>query len=75
MDCREARASVSLRSRRLPRNEWEPPELVAKPVWLYSRDQWSDPRFALGSENDDVRADLTTEVIQLRNVVEFRFNV
>ena len=44
-------------------------------MWLYSRDQWSDPRFALGSENDDVRADLTTEVIQLRNVVEFRFNV
>ena len=75
MDCREAGASVSLRTRRLPRYEWEPPELVATPVWLFSRDRWSDPRFALGSEHDDLRADLTTDVIRLRNAVEFRFNV
>ncbi|HEU5034495.1 MAG TPA: diadenosine tetraphosphate hydrolase, partial [Mycobacteriales bacterium] len=31
-----------------PRYQWEPPELVTRPVWLYPPDRWSDPATALG---------------------------
>ncbi len=57
-----------------PRYEWEPPELVAKPVWLYSPDRWTDPQFALRREHDDLRADLTRQIVRLRDAVEFRFS-
>ncbi len=33
-----------------PRYEWEPPELVRRPVWLYPEDKWHDPKTALGSD-------------------------
>lgn len=58
-----------------PRYEWEPPDLVAKPVWLYSPDHWTDPQFSLNDEHDDLRAELTAEIIRLRNAVEFASNV
>ncbi|MFF7231330.1 diadenosine tetraphosphate (Ap4A) HIT family hydrolase [Streptomyces sp. 2333.5] len=35
-----------------PRFEWEPTELVSKPVWLYPRERWSDERYALGQQHD-----------------------
>lgn len=58
-----------------PRYEWEPAEIVGKPVWLYPAERWRDPVTALGSDHDELRADLTSEVYRLRNSVEFRFNV
>ena len=30
-----------------PRYEWEPPELVGRPVWLYDARNWRDPTTAL----------------------------
>lgn len=45
-----------------PRYDWESTELVMKPVWLYSPDHWSDPRYALSDEHDDLRDDLESEV-------------
>ncbi|MFF7250651.1 diadenosine tetraphosphate hydrolase [Embleya sp. NPDC008237] len=35
-----------------PRFEWEPTELVGKPVWLYPQEWWSDERYALGRQHD-----------------------
>lgn len=49
-----------------PRYEWESPDLVKKPVWLYSPDHWRDPQHALGSTHDALRADLATEIRSLR---------
>lgn len=34
------------------RYEWEPPEQVARPVWLYPPDQWRDPTTVLSSQHD-----------------------
>ena len=39
-----------------PRYEWEPPELVRKPVWLYPAERWSDAETALGQQHDALRA-------------------
>jgi diadenosine tetraphosphate (Ap4A) HIT family hydrolase len=58
-----------------PRYEWEPAEIVGKPVWLYGPERWSDPMAALGSAHDEMRAALTAEVLSRRDAVEFRFNV
>jgi diadenosine tetraphosphate (Ap4A) HIT family hydrolase len=58
-----------------PRYEWEPAEIVGKAVWLYPAERWRDPVTALGSDHDELRADLTSEVDRLRNSVEFRFDV
>lgn len=55
-----------------PRYEWEPPEVVGKPVWLYPPERWQDPASALGPQHDDLRAALTAEVRRLRDSVEFR---
>ena len=58
-----------------PRYEWEPAGIVGKAVWLYPAERWRDPVTALGSDHDELRADLTSEVGRLRDSVEFRFNV
>ncbi|GIE30795.1 DeoR family transcriptional regulator [Actinoplanes italicus] len=39
-----------------PRYDWEPPEIVGGPVWLYPRENWSDPAHALGPRHDPLRA-------------------
>jgi diadenosine tetraphosphate (Ap4A) HIT family hydrolase len=39
-----------------PRYDWEPAELVGKPVWLYPPEHWSDPTHALGPQHDELRA-------------------
>lgn len=57
-----------------PRYEWEKPELVGKPVWLYPPDRWRDPATVLGSEHDELRAALTAQVLSRRDSVEFRFS-
>ena len=45
-----------------PRYDWEPPELVTRPVWLYPPDRWQDPSTALGDGHADLRARLTAEL-------------
>lgn len=48
-----------------PRFEWEPAELVGKPVWLYPPDRWSDEQFRLGSQHDALRDAIASELDQL----------
>lgn len=55
-----------------PRYEWEPSEMVGRPVWLYDADRWRDPAAALGPAHDEMRAALTAEVVARRDSVEFR---
>lgn len=42
-----------------PRYEWEPSELVHRPVWLYPVERWSDQATALGREHLALRAAIT----------------
>lgn len=46
-----------------PRYEWEAPELVGKPVWLYPPTRWSDDATALGPRHDALRARITQELV------------
>lgn len=48
-----------------PRYEWEPAELVGKPVWLYPPDRWSDERFRLGPRHDSLRNAIRSELDRL----------
>ncbi len=41
-----------------PRYEWEPPDLVHKPVWLYPVERWGDDETALGPQHDALRASI-----------------
>lgn len=38
-----------------PRYEWEPRELMTRPVWLYPAERWQDPATALGPQHDEIR--------------------
>ncbi|MGV9994117.1 HIT family protein [Streptomyces sp. NPDC003374] len=51
-----------------PRFEWEPAELVSKPVWLYPRERWSDERFRLGPRHDVLRDAIGSELDRLRSM-------
>jgi hypothetical protein len=51
-----------------PRFQWEPPDLVGMPVWLYPRERWSDGRFALGPQHGVLRKAIGSELDQLRSV-------
>ncbi|MFD0313056.1 HIT family protein [Streptomyces flavalbus] len=51
-----------------PRYEWEPGELVGKPVWLYPRDRWSDGQFTLGPQHDVLREAIGSELDHLRSM-------
>lgn len=42
-----------------PRYEWEPPELVRRPVWLYDPARWGETSTALGTQHDPLRASIT----------------
>lgn len=42
-----------------PRYDWEAPDLVWRPVWLYDLGSWKDPSTALGEEHDTLRASIT----------------
>ncbi|TDD57411.1 diadenosine tetraphosphate hydrolase [Kribbella antibiotica] len=48
-----------------PRYEWEPAELVTRPVWLYERERWGDPQYALGPQHDALRAAISEELERL----------
>jgi diadenosine tetraphosphate (Ap4A) HIT family hydrolase len=49
-----------------PRFEWEPTDMVGKPVWLYPREWWSDEQFRLGSQHEALREAIGSELDQLR---------
>jgi diadenosine tetraphosphate (Ap4A) HIT family hydrolase len=51
-----------------PRFQWEPPDLVGMPVWLYPRERWCDGRFALGPQHAVLREAIGSELDQLRSV-------
>lgn len=57
-----------------PRYDWEPRDVVGRPVWHYDAARWRDPATALGPAHDEMRADLVAEVLLRRDAVEFRFN-
>lgn len=42
-----------------PRYNWEPLDLVTRPVWLYPVEKWRDESTALGPQHDDLRAAIT----------------
>lgn len=48
-----------------PRFDWEPGDLVGRPVWLYPRERWGDDRHALGPQHDDLRAAIGEELDRL----------
>ncbi|GAB3817366.1 DeoR family transcriptional regulator [Tessaracoccus terricola] len=48
-----------------PRYEWEPPEVVAKPVWLYPPQRWGDPASALRKQHSDLRSAIADVVERL----------
>jgi len=54
-----------------PRYEWEPPDIIGRPVWLYPTERWHDPATALGAQHADLRAALTAEVDRLRISADF----
>lgn len=45
-----------------PRYDWEPAEIVTKPVWLHPGENWSDPARRLSHQHDDLRAELTSTI-------------
>lgn len=48
-----------------PRYDWEPSEVVGKPVWLHPPERWSDPATELGEQHAELRAALAMEVWRL----------
>lgn len=42
-----------------PRYDWEPADIVGRPVWLYPPTHWSDPAYALGSRHAALREAIT----------------
>ncbi|MEU2023885.1 diadenosine tetraphosphate hydrolase [Streptomyces sp. NPDC016469] len=50
-----------------PRYDWEPPELVGRPVWLHPRERWSDEGHALGARHAALREAIGEELDRLRS--------
>lgn len=48
-----------------PRYEWEPADIVGRPVGRYPADRWTDPEHALAPRHDALRAQLTAELALL----------
>ena len=45
-----------------PRYEWEPEDIVRKPVWMYDASHWRDPAHELDARHDALRASITAEL-------------
>ncbi|WP_406457826.1 diadenosine tetraphosphate hydrolase [Streptomyces sp. NBC_00876] len=45
-----------------PRFDWEPADLVRRPVWLYPHDRWTDQRYSLGPQHDSLREAIGEEL-------------
>jgi len=56
-----------------PRYEWEPAELIWRPVWLYDLERWSDPTTRLGEQHDSLRAGITNKLLSLAETDAVRF--
>ncbi|MEW2217588.1 diadenosine tetraphosphate hydrolase [Streptomyces globisporus] len=50
-----------------PRFEWEPCDVVSRPVWLYPQEHWSDEQFKLGPQHDALRDAIGNELDQLHS--------
>ncbi|MEV5435085.1 diadenosine tetraphosphate hydrolase [Streptomyces sp. NPDC052682] len=48
-----------------PRYDWEPADLVGRPVWLYPREWWRAERYALGARHQRLRALIGAELDRL----------
>jgi diadenosine tetraphosphate (Ap4A) HIT family hydrolase len=48
-----------------PRYDWEPEDLVRRPVWLYPREMWSEERYALGARHSPLREAIGEELDRL----------
>lgn len=46
-----------------PRYDWEPADVVGRPVWLYPVENWAS---SLGPQHDSLRSELTAEIDRLR---------
>ena len=44
------------------RYDWEPPERIGHPVWLYDRDEFYGPESALAPRHDELRARIAAEL-------------
>lgn len=51
-----------------PRFEWEPSNVMSRPVWLYPQERWSDEQFKLGPQHDVLRDAISDELDQLRSM-------
>ncbi|MFE4526830.1 diadenosine tetraphosphate hydrolase [Streptomyces anulatus] len=51
-----------------PRFEWEPSNVVSRPVWLYPQERWSAEHFKLGPQHDALRDAIRNELDQLRSM-------
>ncbi|WP_405429686.1 diadenosine tetraphosphate hydrolase [Streptomyces anulatus] len=51
-----------------PRFEWEPSNVVSRPVWLYPQERWSAEQFKLGPQHDALRDAIRNELDQLRSM-------
>ena len=50
-----------------PRYEWEPVELISRPVWLYPSSRWRDTETALGPQHDTLRASIRQHLRDLHS--------
>jgi diadenosine tetraphosphate (Ap4A) HIT family hydrolase len=48
-----------------PRYDWEPSDIVGRPVWLYPAVRWSDPTTRLSSKHDTLRQMITERLGRL----------
>jgi diadenosine tetraphosphate (Ap4A) HIT family hydrolase len=46
-----------------PRYDWEPPEIIGRPVAVYPMSFWHDPARALGPQHDALRAAITRRLV------------
>lgn len=45
-----------------PRYDWEPADILGRPVWLYPETHWTDPVHALGPQQESLRAAITAKL-------------
>jgi diadenosine tetraphosphate (Ap4A) HIT family hydrolase len=48
-----------------PRYDWEPPERIGGPAWLYDPETFYSPEAALAPRHDDIRARIVAELVRL----------
>jgi diadenosine tetraphosphate (Ap4A) HIT family hydrolase len=46
-----------------PRYNWEPSDIVGRPVWLYPAERWSDPTTQLSPRHDVLKEAITKRLV------------